>query len=263
MILRIILLSAILTLIGSCKNKVDNLPTVEAVITSNHPIFVDRIEAAHKKATFLDNETVCFNLEVNFGGNPSRYKIFSTPNSSNIKVEKADGITTIVSDGVIYTNADTSNWESEKFGIYTWQYFFMAPYKLSDEGTKWKKLPMTTLEETATNTAFLTFEDGTGDAPDDWYMVHSDPQTGLITYLGYIATGGTSTAAEAEKNAHAIKYMNYTDVDGVPISHSWEFYNYSRTEGLGELIGNGTIKNAMFMEYIDNTYDTNGLVKIE
>lgn len=258
----IALLITIITLICSCRAKETQTEEQHVHNTSDHPIYIDRIEQGHQKALLVKNDVVCFNLEVTFGERKSKYKIFTTPTSSKIKMEKLDGTVTIMKNGTVYTNADSTKWESEQFGLFTYQYFFMAPYKLSDPGTRWKKLPMVQLEESAMNTAMLTFEDGTGDAPDDWYVVHSDPQTNRITYMGYIVTGGTIAASEAEKNAHAIKYLDYRTIDGIPISHKWQFFDYSRTNGLGELIGEGSIKNAMFMEDIDHIFDTNGLQKI-
>lgn len=250
----------------ACKQK-PKIPTVLSEKTSlytktDHPLFVDHLEMAHKKKELYDHESISINLDMTFGTRKSKYKITTTPNSSVMKVDKQDGTVTLMKDGVLYTNADSSQWQSERSSMFTFHYFFMLPYKLSDPGTNWKKLPPMDIAGKSTKRAMLTFETGTGDAPDDWYIVHSDPNTGLIAYVGYIVTGGDISAAEAEKNAHAIGYSDYKLVDGIPIAKTWKFFDYSRTDGLGARIGTGKISNVITLDVLEDTYSTEGLTKI-
>lgn len=247
----------------NCKNQPTTIPSeLPTSSGTNHPVYVEAIELAHNKSQLLTQETICFNLQYQFGDSRSKMKVFTTPNSSDIKIEKPDGTITIVTNGDIYTNADSTQWVRERFSIYTWQYFFMVPFKLSDDGTNWQKLPQQEIAGGLTNVAQLTFDSGTGDAPDDWYIVHSDPKTNLVKYLGYIVTGGGKSQAEAEKSARAVYYQDYTQVDGVPVSTKWSFHNYDRITGLGEQVGNATIKNVIFMKVDADTYDTADLNKI-
>jgi len=171
--------------------------------------------------------------------------------TTSIRVDKKNGTSTILVDGKTYTNAEKSQWQSEKFGIYTYQYFFMAPYKFSDQGTKWEKLDPMEINGEVTNRAKLTFDDGTGDSPNDWYIVHSDPESHLVNHIGYIVTGGGTSIEEAEKSAHAISYENYVQVSGVPMSTKWIFSDYNKDEGLGDQIGEGNIRNIDFMDLRD------------
>lgn len=239
----------------SCKEKSNNITFSEdnnsSLLDTDHPSYVSDMEFAHEKANLYKNEMICFNLDMTFGTRKSLMKIFTTPNSSAIRVDKQDGTSTILLDGKTYTNADSSQWNREKFGLYTYQYFFMTPYKLSDKGTKWEKLPQMDINDIPTNRAKLTFEDGTGDSPDDWYMVHSDPTSNIINHVGYIVTGGGATVEEAEKSAHAISYLDYKQVDGIPMSTKWIFSDYDVESGLGEQIGEGILRNVDFMDVLD------------
>jgi len=241
----------------SCKESNTNINqkqidlSTQETAETNHPEFVSKMETAHKKAKILKNGVVCFNLDMTFGSRNSKMKIFTTPISSAIRVDKQGGASTVMVNGKIYSDADSTHWQSEKFGIYTYQYFFMAPYKFSDNGTVWEKLEDMKIEDENTKRAKLTFESGTGDAPNDWYIIHSDPNTNLVKYIGYIVTGGGATVEEAEKNAHAIKYSNYKEVDGMPMATKWDFYEYNKEDGLGEKIGEGFIKNIELMDKVD------------
>lgn len=235
----------------SCKESTIQSPLDLEISETDHPNFVSDIEAAHNKSEIFKHEVICYNLDLTFGTRNSKMKIFTTPNTSAIRVDKSNGVSTIMLDGAIYTNADSTDWNREKFGVYTYQYFFMAPYKFSDKGTVWKKLePMEMLDST-TNRAMLTFETGTGDAPDDWYIVHSDQKTNMVNYIGYIVTGGGASIEEAEKSAHAIGYTDYQHVSGIPIAQKWGFYNYKKTDGLGDKIGEATIENVIMMDNVD------------
>jgi len=244
-------------LISSCKdsalkNQQSNTQSIQSIPKTNHPDFVSNMEAAHHKSKLLDRAVVCFNLDMTFGSRNTKMKIYTTPVSSAIRVDKKDGASTVLKDGKIFTTADSTRWNSEKFGIYTYQYFFMAPFKFSDTGTIWSRLSDMEIEGQITNRAMLTFESGTGDAPDDWYIVHSDPKTHIVNYIGYIVTGGGTSVQEAEKNAHAIKYSDYISVDGVPFANKWEFFDYSKEGGLGDKIGVGIIKNVEIKDELED-----------
>lgn len=247
---------SLVLIITSCKeSKVktpkNDSPETLMVSETDHPGFVSDMETAHQKSRLSQNEIVCFNLDMTFGSRNTKMKIFTTPNSSAIRVDKKNGASTVMINGDIYTDADSSKWSNEQFGIYTYQYFFMAPYKFSDKGTVWTKLDDMEIEGQNTKRAKLTFESGTGDAPDDWYIIHSDPETNQIKYIGYIVTAGGTAIEEAEKNAHAIKYSDYKLVDGIPIAYRWEFFDYDKDEGLGDKIGEGIINNVEMMDIVD------------
>jgi len=248
---------------SGCKQSTESIQnSVVQEIVSNHPSYVTDMETAHKKDLFLNKQSVCFNIDLTFGGNTSSQKITTTTNSSAIKAEKSDGTITIMKDGAIYTSADSSDWAGEQFGIYTYQYFFMLPYKMSEQGTKWNKRDALTINDKNYSSAQLTFESGTGDAPDDWYIMHPDPETDLVAYAGYIVTGGSRTVEEAEARAHAIAYHDYIVTDGVPLSQRWSFHKYKKDESVGDEIGNAKLKNVLFLDELEETYSTEGLTKI-
>ncbi len=246
---------AVTIMLASCREKTKKAVSIEndmsIYLETDHPSYVSNLEFAHEKSNLFQNEMVCFNLDMRFGTQQSLMKIFTTPNSSAIRVDKLDGTSTIMLNGKVYTNAEQSQWDAVKSSLYTYQYFFMTPYKLSDKGTKWEKQPQMDINGISTNRAKMTFEAGTGDSPDDWYMVHSDPTSNLIKHMGYIVTGGGTTIEEAEQNAHAISYLDYKQIDGIPMATKWIFSDYDVETGLGEQIGEGTLRNIDFMDVLD------------
>jgi len=96
-------------------------------------------------------------------------------------------------------------------------------------------------------TAKLTFEKGTGDAPDDWYIVYKNPKTNVLEGAAYIVSFGKGVE-EAEKEPHAIKFNDFTIVEGIPLATNWTFHLWTDVDGYGGQIGEVKLKNIKFLE---------------
>jgi len=170
--------------------------------------FASNIESAHKKGLYTKSYATQFDIEIEFGGN-----------EPGLKKEKV------------------------RFDAYTWSYFFQFPYKLADQGTIWTDYKSETDEYESKK---LSFSAGTGDAPDDWYVIYTNPKTGLINHSAYIVTAH-GTKEEAEKHPHAIEYTDYKEINGIPVAHSWTFKNWNKDSGLGSKIGSAKVSNVTFI----------------
>jgi hypothetical protein len=53
----------------------------------------------------------------------------------------------------------------------------------------------------------LTFKSGTGDAPDDWYVVYADKTTNLLEKQPISLR--SKPVRKKQKNPHAIQYLEY------------------------------------------------------
>ena len=221
---------------GGSARDIDNLTTAT----------IQNVDAAHKATDFYKNECVSFDLNLIFGGKEAfKGNVYSMTNSSAIRLDYENGKKLLLCDGDIYTYSDPipTKKKSDRFALFTWQYFFMVPFKLADPGTNWEEMPAITIDNKEYASQMLTFDQGTGDAPDDWYIMHPDPSTNLITHMGYIVTAGGTDPKAAESNAHAISFLDYKTVQGVPFSHKWVISDYTKGKGLGNQIGEATISN--------------------
>ena len=210
--------------------------------------FSEKVENAHKKETFLKRNAIQFDLQLFFGGT-ERFKgtITWATNSSKGLLAYSDGRTISVEGNEIEVSDTSMSMESARFTAYTWSYFFMLPYKLNDPGTKWNDYPDKDLNGETYAVEKLTFEAGTGDAPDDWYIVYANTETMLTKVAAYIVTAGQSVE-EAEVDPHAIEYKNYKEIEGVPIAHDWVFWAWRESGGLTEELGNANLSNIQFVE---------------
>ncbi len=176
------------------EQEVENAPT-EVELTATQ-----RIEVAHSKTDFLTNQIIQFDIILEFGGTERLNGTMSlATNSSKGKIAYKNSKELYFNQDQVYADSSTENTASARFAAYTWSYFFLFPYKLSDPGTNWSSETEVTLNGETYNSQKLTFGEGIGDAPDDWYITYSDPETNLMQVAAYIVTAGGSTIKEAEE----------------------------------------------------------------
>ena len=123
---------------------------------------------------FEQNEVVQFDLQLNFGGK-ERFngRVYVMISGAKIKME--DDSTLMFWNGEkAMVLPSTENNEKARFDLLTWSYFFTAPYKLSDPGTNHQFLGSSFLGGAEYDANKLTFDQGTGDTPEDWYIVYKD-----------------------------------------------------------------------------------------
>ena len=174
---------------------------------------------------------------------------------------EVDGATAVADAGKTYVSPPDAKLPRPRFQLYTWPYFAMAPFKLDDAGVKLSPMEPATTENPYDGPyarAKMTFAAGTGDAPDDWYVLYVDTEKHDVPYRGstpphvlkamaYIVTYG-KTLEQAEAEPHAIVYGEFIDVPGpdgeptgVRLSTSWSFRNWSPDKGMEDAVGSATI----------------------
>ncbi|MGY5353043.1 DUF6503 family protein [Wenyingzhuangia sp. IMCC45533] len=240
----------------SCKNANDKKES-QTIVKQNEKTAetpITKIETAHHKNSFLSKNAVEFDINVKFGGKEHiSGKITALTNSTKALITLKTGDKIYINNDKVQHTPNIKNEPMVRFDAYTWTYFFMFPYKLSDAGTQWSEFGETTLNGETKNIQHLTFESGTGDAPDDWYYVYSNPKTNLIDVAAYIVSFG-KTKEQAEKEPHAIKYENYQTVDGIPFATNWTFWGWTKKQGLTQQIGEASIENIKFLEADDQYF---------
>jgi hypothetical protein len=242
----IITLFVSLLLIVSCKKTEQNKKQVQE--KSIEKTFSQKIEIAHKKDAFLKKEAIQFDASIEFGGNQIFNANITVSTTSDIaKITYKNGDEIYINKEKVFVSPSLKDNKGIRFNAYTWSYFFLYPYKLSDTGTKWNDNFKTKETNNIFDVAKLSFEANIGDAPDDWYVVYTDKKTHLLQHVAYIVTlGKTKEAAEADP--HAIKYENYKLINGIPFATNWSFYGWNIEKGLSDKIGNAQITNINFVE---------------
>jgi len=210
--------------------------------------FAQNIESAHNKKAWNDHTAVAFDIDLKFGGNERlNAKITSLTNSSKIRIDKKDGAKLIFDGSEVYLCPETASDKGARFDMFTWQYFFAIPFKLTDPGTHWESIASKNQDNIEYPAGRLTFGENIGDAPDDWYVIYQDPKTNLLHAAAYIVTFG-SDVEEANQNPHVIVYSDYKTVDGIKVATHWDFHEWNEKEGIGKKLGEADLSNIVFFE---------------
>lgn len=211
---------------------------------------VRAVESAQQLETFRSRETISFDVQLTWRGQTTfEANVLQRTDGTRIRVRKQDGAELIFDGKNSWIAPAGREYPRARFDLFTWHYFFCMPWKLSDPGTHWQDLPDRVFEGIRCRSSRLSFAPGTGDAPDDWYLVFSDTENGLLLGAVYIVTYGGKEIKEAEKEPHAIVYGDFRDIDGVPVAHTWTFYNW-HTDSLDkrEKLGGAVISNVRFAD---------------
>ena len=228
-------------------------PAVMAVSPAISP--AEQVAAAHGRENVPADAVLRASITVEFGGNAllDAAELTFHPNGGLVRIETDDA--TAVFDG---TTAHLSPPDAEmarpRFQLLTWPYFALMPFKLDDGGANLAEIDDAPLREGGEPMPRmrLTFGQGVGDSPDDWYVLYLDGS--LLKAASYIVTYGDVDPDAAEP--HAIVYDDIENVPGpdgrptgVLISRSWTFHNWSEDEGItGEPIGRATLEDLRFVE---------------
>ncbi len=243
-----------ITLLFSCQKKQKTadkpLPTSVSEVSQNKKTsspFTQKIEEIHKKEAYLNHKAVSFDIDIKFGGKDYLTgTLTQLTDGTKIRLDNKNNTKVIYNSEEVFICPKNAEIGGSRFDIFTWSYFFNLPYKLNDPGTIWSSPLKRPLNGSLHQTEKLSFTPGTGDAPDDWYVVYKNQIDHTLAGTAYIVSFGKDLAT-AEKEPHAIKYNNYQNVDGIPISKKWTFHNWNDKEGYGDQIGEVTISNVKFL----------------
>ena len=236
----LLFLLSLLLIISACKD--------EKTLT-----FDEKIEAAHHKIEIQREKAIEFDISLVFG-NKTRLvgKMTLLTDGTKGLISEKNGEQLYFDHEHIYLDTTVSSIEGARFKAYTWSYFFLLPYKLTDPGTVWNDYQDSLLNGQPYETGKLTFESGTGDADQDWYILYADQETNLVYAAAYIVTANKSKE-EAEKDPHAIVYEDYKQVNGVPIAQKWSFYEWNEKDGLTNKLGQADLAGMRFVD-VDSSF---------
>lgn len=209
--------------------------------------FISAVEESHKLEKWKGKEVIEGDI-VNKVGAGFKAHFYQNNSATKVKFELENEATAVFDGKQAWVSPNLDSFERARFHLLTWPYFLSLPYKLRDEGVKHEylgKLPFLD-PENPQHALKITFNDGVGDSPDDWYILYWDENRGRLAGMAYIVTY-TKSKKEAEKNPHALVFDKYKNFSAIPVSTEWQFYNWSKKKGIeGESIGQVNLRNVDF-----------------
>lgn len=102
-------------------------------------------------------------------------------------------------------------------------YFYAIPFVLADPGINYEVLPQKEIEGQTYNVLKVSYNEGVGDAPDDYYIAHFNTETNLMNWLLYTVT---YYSGEKSEKFNALKY-DWQEVNGLKIPSKLTGYKYA------------------------------------
>ena len=140
-----------------------------------------------------------------------------------------------------------------RFWSLTPYYFVGIPFVLGDEGIHLASLGEATFEEKSYDLVKVTYDEDTGDAPDDYYIIYvgqEDHRVGalryIVSYPGYFPDGGHAPE----------KLMALTGtqaIDGIILPEGYRTF-WWKEEQVGEHITDITVSEVLFRPEVRQDY---------
>ncbi len=159
-------------------------------------------------------------------------------NLQNRKIRLESPSQTIGFDGnEVWVSPDTLDVSRARFYHNLFFYFYAMPFVVGDPGAFYEDLEPKELAGKTYNGVKVSYNAGVGDAPDDNYIIWSDPETGKMEWLMYTVT---YRSGEPSDRYSLIKYDGWTEFSGVVLPTSLQWFTYEN-ENVGEPRGEATL----------------------
>lgn len=111
-----------------------------------------------------------------------------------------------------------------RFWATTPYYFVGIPWVLADPGTRFERQPDLALDGRPTRVVRVGFEPGTGDSPDDYYVLHLDPDTGAVLALRYVVAYPGFFPSGGHSPEKLMRYSERRRVGGLDLAHRYDTF---------------------------------------
>jgi len=214
-----------------------DLPEAEAIAAAT--------ENAQGAAAWHAHDSFATDIVINMGGETRiGGTVTMKTDMSRTRIDLNDGTTMIWDGETAWASPAEAATPMTRFAVLTWPWFIAAPFKMRDPGSEIESLGTQQHRGWGHTATRMTFAEGVGDSPDDWYINYHCPNTDKLLAQAYIVTYFGSE----EPEPHAIEYGGFQTIDGVLLATNWNFVDWSEEEGPhGEARGNGTLTNMRFL----------------
>lgn len=140
-----------------------------------------------------------------------------------------------------------------RFWALTPYYFVAMPFVLADPGVNLAEAGQMTAEGKTYDLIHVTFDAGTGDAPDDYYYLLLDPATHRVGGVRYVVSypgfyeGGTHSAERL------MLYDGAQTVGGITLQEGFRSFAWTDA-GAGAAAARGTLTHVAFLPGTPNDY---------
>lgn len=141
-----------------------------------------------------------------------------------------------------------------KFWALTPLYFLGQPFVLSGEGVNLELLPEKTYKEKKQDVVKVTFDAGTGDAPDDYYILYFDKELHKLGAIRYIVSYPEYFKDGGHAPEKFMEVLGENNVEGILFPTNYKTHWLTNDEKPGEYITKIEVSNVSFKDNLANDY---------
>jgi len=236
----LIVLFALVLLIGCQPNQSaesSKETSTQAPETSHHSENISKIFEAHGG---FDKWATMKQLSYMKGGEST------VTNLVNRKIRLESEKQTIGFDGEkVWVAPDTVDASRSRFYHNLYFYFYAMPFVVGDAGAFYEDVEPMEIKGSTHKGVKVTYGEGVGDSPDDFYIIWFDPETYRMEWLMYTVT---YRSGEANENYRLIKYDQWGEFEGISLPTTIQWHTYE--EGVV-----GDVRNEVLFEDIKLTQE--------
>ena len=141
-----------------------------------------------------------------------------------------------------------------RFWALTPHYFLSQPFILDGEGVNLEKLEDKSFKNEMYDAIKVTFAAGTGDAPDDYYVLYFGKQNHKLAVIRYIVSYPKYFPEGGHLPEKLMELQGTTVVNGIEFSTGYHTHWLTEDEQPGEHITTITVSDITFKPEIEKTY---------
>lgn len=155
-------------------------------------------------------------------------------NLANRKIKLVSDQRTIGYDGEnVWVMPDTIEVGNARFYHNLYFYFYSFPFVVGDPGVFYEDIEPKEILGTTYNGIKITYGEGVGDTPKDYYIIWYNPETYKMEWLMYTVT---YRSGERNENYRLINYGEWAELEGLLLPTSLQWYQY-QDDVIGEKRG--------------------------
>ncbi|MEO9872047.1 hypothetical protein [Ekhidna sp.] len=150
-----------------------------------------------------------------------------------------------------------------RFWSTTPYYFIGLPFVLADEGVVLEEFGQKEYKGVTYDLVKATYEAGTGDASDDFYVIYLDPETRQMAGLRYIVSYPGFFPAGGHSPEKFMWIQDYQEVEGIQMSTGYNTY-WFKGDSVAEHITKIEVSNVEFLpETLSSYFDVPVKAKVQ
>lgn len=142
-----------------------------------------------------------------------------------------------------------------RFWALTPYYFLGQPFIFDGAGVKLEKLDDLSFDNKFYDAVKITFEAGTGDAPDDYYINLYDKETHLLKVLKYIVSYPSKFKNGGHSPEKTMTLHDFKSINGITLPTRYETLMFDDvSDSLGKKVTDIQVSQISFLPNLQNSY---------